>query len=516
MIGALNRSLIGAAILVAVTVAPTLGQSLADRIDRIMERPEFRHAHFGVSVYSVDGGRMIYELNGEKLFTPASTTKLLTSGALLHLLGPDYRFRTPIYRTGPIIEGVLDGDLLVVASGDPNLSNRIQSDGTLSFNDNDHAYGGPPVSGDPLVVIRRLADQIAAAGIRRVLGRVLVDATLFEEGDRELGSGIVLSPMAVNDNIIDLTVYPGAELGAPVRVGRAPLTAYLQLVNHATTGARDTETSLQFTSDDVMPDGSRRVVLSGTVPLGADSTPLPYAVPVPSRFAEFVLTEALEADGVTLEHHSPVDVDFDVLSAYHRQSYRVVEHVSPPLTEEVKVILKVSQNMHASAAPLYLPALLGNTDGDRTGFDEIHDFLESAGLDLGGARQADGAGGDAHFSPNFMVSYLRYVAERPYFDAFRNALPILGRDGTLADILPDSPAAGRVYAKTGTFVVPDPLNRAWLLTAKGLAGYIDARSGQRLVFAAYVNNVPLADLDLITPVVGQALGEIAAAVYEAN
>ncbi len=95
-------------------------------------------------MYSLDTQKPIFALNGDKLFTPGSTTKLLTEGTALQLLGPDYRFHTLVYRTGPIdSKGTLKGDLVLVASGDPNISNRIQADGTMAFADEDHTYGGP-------------------------------------------------------------------------------------------------------------------------------------------------------------------------------------------------------------------------------------------------------------------------------------------------------------------------------------------------------------------------------------
>ncbi|HJZ78708.1 MAG TPA: D-alanyl-D-alanine carboxypeptidase, partial [Pyrinomonadaceae bacterium] len=108
--------------------------TLAHRIQNIMDRPEFRHALFGIEFYSLDTGKPIYTFNADKLFTPGSTTKLLTEGTALGLLGADYRFRTRVYRTGPVDrEGTLDGDLVLVASGDPNLSGRINLDNTLAF-----------------------------------------------------------------------------------------------------------------------------------------------------------------------------------------------------------------------------------------------------------------------------------------------------------------------------------------------------------------------------------------------
>jgi D-alanyl-D-alanine carboxypeptidase/D-alanyl-D-alanine-endopeptidase (penicillin-binding protein 4) len=124
-----------------------------------------------------------------------------------------------VYRTSPLSKtGVLSGGLVLVASGDPNLSNRIQHD-TLAYENEDHAYGqvleARLVPGDPLVVIRNLAKQVASKGVKTIEGRVLVDVSLFPEGTREGGSGVVISPMALNDNVIDVIVKPGSTAGTP-------------------------------------------------------------------------------------------------------------------------------------------------------------------------------------------------------------------------------------------------------------------------------------------------------------
>jgi D-alanyl-D-alanine carboxypeptidase len=207
--------------LLLLNAAPAAAQSktIAQRIQVIMDRPEFKHALFGIEFYSLDKGKVVYSINADKLFTPGSTTKLLTEGTALSLLGADYRFRTRIYRTGRIDEeGGLDGDLILVASGDPNLSGRIKDDGTLAFENEDHSYDGDPntraVPGDPLLVIRRLAQQVKDKGIKKIRGNIIVDASMFREGARELGTGVVMSPVVINDNIIDVVVTPGPSEGA--------------------------------------------------------------------------------------------------------------------------------------------------------------------------------------------------------------------------------------------------------------------------------------------------------------
>jgi PBP4 family serine-type D-alanyl-D-alanine carboxypeptidase len=497
--------------------------TLAERIQRVIDRPEFRRAIFGIEFYSLDSARPIYTLNAEKLFVPGSTTKLLTEGTALELMGANYQFHTRVYRAGDVDRsGTLNGDLVLVASGDPDLSARVRPDGTLAFENEDHAYDGDvhtrAVPGDPLLIIRKLAAQVAARGIKRITGRVLVDATLFRGGDRELGTDVVMSPIVVNDNLVDLMVGPGATVGARAVIAPAPVTSYVRIVNTVTTGAAGSKADIQFGADTADAAGLHTLTVTGTTPAGASPVLYAYRVPDPARFAEITFTEALRERGVlTAESAVPGRTDFKALSASYVPARVVAEHVSPPFKEDVRITLKVSQNLHASMTPRVLRAVRPPTDTTKTGFDLEHDLLQRAGLDLTGAQQADGAGGDAHFTPAFMVSFLAWMSQQKDSATFRAALPILGRDGTLWNIQPSSPAAGHVFAKTGTFAVYDPLNRRLLITGKGLAGYLTTADNRHLAFTIYVNNVSVStDPNAATEVVGQALGEIAAAGYEAR
>ena len=506
---------------------PTTAQkdsALDAQVREITDRPEYKHSTFGVEVYSLDDDKVVYALHGQQLFTPGSTTKLLTEGTALELLGADYRFHTRVYRTGAIgADGTLHGDLIFVASGDPNLSGRIQPDGTLGFENQDHSYDGSPdtkvVPGDPLFVIRELAAQVAAHGIKRIEGRVLVDATLFPEGDRELGTNVVVSPISVNDNVVDLTVSPGNREDAAAGLNISPASAYVSFVNMITTGPAGSKPEIK-PADVINSDGSHTVTLAGKFPAGGLPIVYTYAVPQPSRFAQVTFVEALRERGITAEL-SPLDekVDFKALAAAYTPDNVVAEHISPPLSEEIKVTLKVSQNLHATMTPFILGAVLGHKtdDIDQDGFDLERDFLTRGALDLKGASQADGAGGaqSAYYTPDFMVRYLAYMAKQKEFQQFEKSLPILGRDGTLWDIQVNSPAAGHVFAKTGTYVSYDALNKKLMLNGKGLAGYMTAADGRHLAFAAYVNRVsmPIDLPDASQKIAGQALGEIANAIY---
>jgi PBP4 family serine-type D-alanyl-D-alanine carboxypeptidase len=493
---------------------------LAQRLRPILDRPEFRHATWGIEFYSLDDDRPVFELNPDQLFVAASTTKLLTAGTALRLLGPEYRFHTKVYRTGPVDgKGTLRGDLVLVASGDLNLSGRIQPGDTLGFTNEDHAYDADPstqaVPGDPLLVIRQLAGQVAAHGVKRITGRVLVDVSLFREGTRELGTGVVMSPVVVNDNLVDLMIGPGAAAGSATTVAISPATSYVRFVNRSTTAPAGTVPHITWSSDVTEPDGSHTVTIDGRFPAGTAAILYSYAVPEPSRFAQVALVQALRERGVTVAlPPASAQRTFTAQSAAYLPANVLAEHVSPSLDEELKVTLKVSQNLHASSMPMIVKAVMAHGDSSKTGFDLERAMLQSAGLDLTGAQQSDGAGGNARFSPSFMVHYLAYMAKQPDFAVFERALPILGRDGTLWNIQPSSPAAGHVRAKTGTLASYDALNRQMLVTAKGLGGYFTSPAGRRYALAIYVNNVavPL-DQNATTRIVGQALGEVAATAY---
>lgn len=510
--------------LLATAAAGQENTALISAIQKVMDRPEYKHANFGIEFYALDTGKVVYVHDAEKLFVPASTTKILTEGALLAHLGKDYRFHTRIFRTGKMDKkGRLKGDLILVASGDPNLSNRIQPDNTLSFVDEDHSYGGPALPGDPLTVIKQLAKQVRDKGIRRIEGRILIDTSLFPDGPREGGTDVVMSSIMVNDNVIDVVAKPGTKAGDPLVVTTSPQTGYAHFtVNAITTAAGSTPVfnDPQFTNN---PDGSVNIALSGSLPVGIEPQTASIGVPSPTIFAHWVLRESLAAAGIELKKRPLIIVqpDFAPLVHFYTDENQIAEHISLPLSEEIKVTLKVSQNLHAGMGPYLLGALVGKdtTNSLKKGFELERSFLEQAKLDLSGASQGDGAGGDWAdlFSPDFMCHYLTYWTTRPDYEVFFRALPILGKDGTLAKIQKENPGAGHVFAKTGTFGSEDKLNGRGMLNGKGLAGYVITKSGRKLAFAAYVNHVAIpSDPDAAQNIAGQALGEIAAAAYDAG
>ncbi|MEO8662637.1 MAG: D-alanyl-D-alanine carboxypeptidase/D-alanyl-D-alanine-endopeptidase [Bryobacteraceae bacterium] len=516
-----HRSVAWLVILALLTPPLLLAQpSFESRLREVMARPEYKHSRFGAAIYPIAAGAPLHRLNAQELFVPGSTTKLVTMGTALKLLGPDYRFHTPIYRTGEVTpDGVLHGDLVVVAGGDLNLSGRIQPDESLAFQNVDHAYWpmarAATVPGDPIQPIRAMARQVAAKGIKRVTGTLHIDAGLFPLGDRELGSGVAITPLAINDNVLDAFVEPGPREGEPAVIRLWPQTRFVIIVNELKTVPAGSKLDVNLVSDERRTDGGRQLTLRGSVPLGQKPALQTYKMADPMVFARFVFIEALAEAGVAVE--APGTDDGGNWTEFYKPANLLAEHISPPFLEDAKLTLKVSQNMHASATPYLVGALVGGKHADALdeGFRLERKLLEDAGLDTSGAVQSDGAGGAAMYTPDFMCQYLVYLSKQPFFDKLRPGLPVLGKEGTLWDIQTASPAVGKVFAKTGTYATEDRLHDALLITGKGLAGYMTTRDGHRVAFAFYVNSV-VGDPAKVAHMAGEMLGELATAAWEAN
>jgi serine-type D-Ala-D-Ala carboxypeptidase/endopeptidase (penicillin-binding protein 4) len=504
VLGAVPLTVGGLPAVSAATSRPRGGRSLADRIQEIVTRPEFEGAHWGMRIHSLRTGESVHAMNADVPFVSASAGKVFTAGAAFSALGGDHRFRTGVYRTGPIARQVLKGDLVLVAGGDLLIGGRVGRDGSLALPMPDHSYGvrGKPGPGDPMWTIRHLARQVAARGVTRVEGRVRVDVSLFREAreDSPSGASLTISPMLINDNLVDVIVSPGRVPGEPGELRVSPGTGYVHVLNEVTTVAAADARPLRYTDDRRNPDGTRTVRLTGDIPVGGPSVNCPYQVPEPARFGEVAFAEALREAGVRVEACGP---DTRSPSRYPDRN-RLAEHVSPPLSEASKVMLKISSNIHPAYYPYLVGAIAGH-DPDTakaTGRAIQRELYVRAGLDPDAPGSAEG-----RHSPDFFVRFLSHLASRPFYREFRDALPIMGVDGSLTDVQVGSPAVGHVYAKTGA-------GNAAGLVSRAMAGYIHPPNSDTVVFAVFTSGPTGNALGDLNTLAAEAQGEIATAVYE--
>lgn len=485
-------------------------------LHEVLSVPQYKHAHWGVLVADQLTGDVLYDYNADKLFVPASTTKLYSVACALDCFGADHRFQTPLLRRGDINDqGELLGDLILVASGDFNFGGRAAAVGRIEFANSDHTYadGGSETgltSADPLAGLNDLARQVVESGIKRIRGEVLIDDRLFDRAEGSGSGPSRLTPIMVNDNLLDFTIEP-TEQGQPAKITWRPQTAAFLVECKVETGAKDTKlgTSLRDL-------GQGRLCLQGSIPQGHKPVVRVYEVPDAAAFARTLLIEALARAGVTVDAPMLVSSGAALPSPDEvKKLPQVAVHTSLPLSESARLILKVSHNLHASTLPL----LVASKHGERTlaaGLKRQHEFLKGIGVEVDTISFAGAAGGSRadYVTPRATVQLLRHMATRPDFAAYHDALPELGVDGTLASAVDaDSPAKGKAFAKTGTLSWYNTMNSRTLLTSKALAGYLTTKDDRKLAFALYVNNVHLRD-GVDAKSIGRDLGRICEILHE--
>jgi D-alanyl-D-alanine carboxypeptidase/D-alanyl-D-alanine-endopeptidase (penicillin-binding protein 4) len=522
----LGRLALAAAVLVAASIS--LGRPAAhggglerpvpadvlETMTRVQSGARYRHSTWGLAVADLATGEVLIDERGDKLFVPGSVMKTYATANALDAYGARYRFRTPVYRQGPLRDGSLRGSLVLVASGDFSMGLRDRPDGTLAFNsapEIDHNYADTGLPGptllkhsDPLAGLDDLARQVRASGVRRVLGDVVIDDRLFEAyGGWPDG---LISPIWVNENVLDITAEPTAP-GRAARLDWRPKTAALRVEGRVTTGPAGSQPAV--TVRHARPGVVR---VGGRVPAGGGPILRIFQIPDPAAFARTAFIEALRRHGVqvTAPATGPNPNALLPRGRAYPAGRRVAERVSPPLSEYTKVVLKVSYNRGADLMVCLAAVREGSRDCAAGIAREVRNNAR-----LGAGRRTtfpfDGAGSveQDRTTPLDMTRFLRGVAGRPYGAALRAGLPVLGVDGTLADVGRGTPAAGRVQAKTGTRLGVTDAGQA-LLTGNAHVGYIRARSGRVLVFADMVRDVPLA-----SPVQFQAVEEDLAAIEAA-
>lgn len=465
--------------------------SLSAQIRTILRDPEISHAHFGISAVTLSG-RPVYALNEAQYFEPASNAKLFTTAALLSLLPSDATWTTDVVTSGKVQDGTVTGNLVILGVGDPTMSGRA------------YPYEGHTERPNPpLQALQGLADQIVADGIHRIDGDIVGNDAWFPWepygsdwawDDLQWDYGAPASALTINDNVDYLNVAP-SPLRQPTVVTWNPDVPYYTLENSLTSVPGFAPASYGI---DRAP-GSLKIRLFGSINDRGLHEAL--AVQDPARFAAIALRQMLLARGVDVQgkavaqhRYSDDTQDFrkevDEPIVLHRLNLATIRqpeagvrvlatHVSPPLAEDVKVTLKVSQNLHAE---LYL-RLLGRLEGSDGSIAEgarvVHEFLIRAGIDPDDFVFFDGSGLSRAdlITPRAATTLLVYAAHRPWGSIYRDALPVGGVDGTLSDRFTTGPLHERIFAKTGT-----------LGEASTLSGYLIARSGKTLAFSVLCND----------------------------
>jgi D-alanyl-D-alanine carboxypeptidase/D-alanyl-D-alanine-endopeptidase (penicillin-binding protein 4) len=456
----------------APVIAADTREQLASAIDEQIEQPRFDSASWGIAVVSLDTGHTLYAHDADRLLQPASTAKLYTAALVLDTIGTDYRIPTQLLATRQVVQGRLEGPLILRGMGDPTL----ETPGTnMDWAD-------------------QLAAQLAAGGVHEVQGDLIADDSYFQ--GPQVGSGweardlqswfaVPSSALSVRENVVDVTVAPAKAPGRAASLMFDPAGAVTHVVNNLATGAHS-DINLYRS-----PEDTATLYAFGTVAAHAEPQTFKLSIADPAWYAGTQLREALERHGVRIHgslrvqhwpQQNPADLGKAVVLA---------QVLSPPVMEILHSGLKRSQN-------LYLQNLLqiagvkaqaqaeqagdppsGFLSSDAWGIRALNALLDRIGIAPGMAQIEDGAGLSRQdlSTPNAMVRLLTYLASQPYGEQLRDALPTAGVDGTLEWRMRNTPAADNVHAKTGS-----------MTNVRCLVGYVTTAEGERLAFVIMLNN----------------------------
>lgn len=458
-----------AAVILLMAAGPTRSErALRSDLDRIFHAPAMAQGTWGVEVKSLDSGRVLYALNPKTLMMPASNMKILTLAALAETLGWEFRFKTTLETTAPVEDGALKGDLIVVGGGDPTINSRDKRAGS---------------------VLDEWAAALKAAGISRVDGNIVGDGSAFEPNGLgqgwswdylQYGYAAPASALQFDENTATLTITPGANPGDQARLALAPDTG-LGLVHHVATGAPGSGTSIEY---DRLPN-DHWLDVTGTIAADAKPVTREVAVSNPTRYFARMTLDGLVARGIAVRG-LPVDrTDQTVLAPGPRRV--LVESLSPPLRDVAKTMMKVSQNLYAET----LLRTIGKA--------KARDVLAGWNIPATTFVQADGSGLSRYdyVTADVIVTILERMFKDPrHHDAFTEALPVAGTDGTVASRLKNTRAERNAIAKTGS-----------IANVRALSGYVRTRDGETLAFSILANGftIPPATVNWIADVAVEEL-----------
>jgi len=472
---------------------------LQQQLSAHLTQHKFDAALWGVKVVLLDSGKVIFEENPQKLFSPASNSKLYTVALALDRLGADYRIKTSLYAAAKPSAGVLQGDLVVFGRGDPTINARLHNN-------------------EIFAALEPLVAALTNAGVQRITGDLIGDDSYFRGppygsgwawDDTESYYGAEISALTINDNSLQVSVKPGSKVGETCALTISPPTSYISFSNRTETATNGVRRTISF----YRPLEQNAIYASGRMPLEIPIFMDDVTVHNPAGLFISFFKEALMRHGIKVEGKlrtvNWLERQVDPIRIEKLVEMGSVE--SPPLRDIAREIMKPSQNLYTDLLLAHvgeqhrIAQSAPNETSEELGIRELNKFLAETGVKKGDVFFEEGSGLSRNnlTTPNATVALLQYMSRHKCADVYSNSLPIAGVDGTLRGRMKGTAAAGNVRAKTGT-----------LRWANSLSGYVTTAAGERLLFSIMLNRDPepsrvaRADVDAIAVMLAEFNGRV--------
>ncbi|CAA6799527.1 MAG: D-alanyl-D-alanine carboxypeptidase (EC [uncultured Aureispira sp.] len=426
---------------------------------------DLKYASIGFCAIDIQTNQVYAQRAPRKALVPASSMKVITTGAALAILGSDYTFKTFLEYSGSISNGTLNGNLYIRGTGDPSLAS--------------------PIMDDVLTKEALMAAFVAAirkAGIRRINGAIVGDGSFFDDqvlvstwqwGDIGNHYGAGTSGLNYHDNLYYIHFKKAKEYGATPRVDHTvPNIPQLKFNNQVTSaGSRSGDNAYVYSAP-----YSSEVTLRGTIPKGSGLFDIKAATPDPSLLCAQELSKTLIAGGITVSKKSTTQ-----RLLKNKATTRILyTYSSPPLAAICKHTNEASRNMYCEAMLKAIGAKTKGIGSTESGIAAVTDFWRSRGLDMAGFFMKDGCGLSARngvSTKTFAEIMRKMYIDKNAFGDFYNQMAIAGRTGTLRNMCRNSSAENNVRAKSGS------MNRI-----RSYTGFVTTKGGKKLAFSMIVNN----------------------------
>jgi serine-type D-Ala-D-Ala carboxypeptidase/endopeptidase (penicillin-binding protein 4) len=426
--------------------AKTEAHTLYSEIEKVIRSVD-PDVHAGIEVISLKNDHTLFQKNENQLFVPASSLKVITGAAALHILGVDYRFETKLFTDGRKRKHEIKGNLYIKGSCDPELS---------------------------LHSLEELVFALKLQGIQRIDGNLYIDITDFDEIAQGPGwmwdEGAVffnspVSALSVNHNCIDIWVRPNAKVDEPPTIYMRPRTQFVRVTSDATVSAQEdtiTVTRRWMSKENIID-------ITGKIP--ASSEPFYAQIPIeaPHFYTAHVLRELLQKNEIGVSGEIEVKAVPDAAT-------ELATFASRPLSQIVEEMMKESDNLFADTLFKKIGQVrFGGPGTWQKGSRAVRDFLvEQVGLDVERIVIMDGSGLSRYnlISPHHLTAALAWMKKQfACASEFCASLPISGMDGSLVHRMDDPMLKGKVRAKPGG-----------MTGISSLSGYATTQDGEDLAF----------------------------------